>query len=131
MQPKIKKKRVQNLRPHPRLTELVYTVTRFPSDSSATFTERRNSYIPAQCPSSLGGNTFSHRVLLCASAASPFHDEQVKLFAVFLHLKGNSLLYKFHTTALALTFGSIQSTHILLSSNISLVIYRLHVLFSG
>ena len=65
-----------------------------------------------------------------ASAVSPFHDEQIQLFAVFLSLNGNLLLCKFHTVIRLLTFGSIQNTHTLLSSNISLVIYRLHVIFS-
>lgn len=71
-----------------------------------------------------------HELSVCASAVSPFHDEQIKLFAVFLSLNGNLLLCKFRTVIWLLTFGSIQNTHTLLSSTISLVICRLHVIFS-
>lgn len=93
--------------------------------------ERRDSYIPP-CPIPIQPlhERLQPRVLLCTLAARHFHEEQLKLFAVFLSLNGNLLLYKFHTVILALTFGSIQNTHILLSPVISLVIYRFSVLFS-
>lgn len=68
--------------------------------------------------------------LILCFISRPLPGWAAQLFAVFLSLSGILLLYKFHTVVLVLTFRSIQNTHIPLSSNISLLIYRVSVLFS-
>lgn len=85
---------------------------------------------PCPVPTQSSHGCLPSWVLFCVLVPRHLHEEQLKLFAVFLSLNGNLLLYKFHTVILALAFGSIQNTHILPSPVLSLVIYRLSVLFS-
>lgn len=73
-----------------------------------------------------------HRGLFCSSVASPPTLSSSKLFAVFLSLGGNVLLYKFHSHSYGSDFWvNPKHTHSFAPNNTSSAIYRLPVLFSG